>query len=76
MQQRVYRDADIPPQDLAASLVAQYAQTRRMRAKTLGSGESEAVQIGREGRAPAMNLGIVRSPEAEKESSYAGTSDL
>ncbi len=63
MQQRIYRGAEIAPEDLATYLVAQYAETRRMRAQTMGSGNSLAVQIGREGRAPAMTLGIVRSPD-------------
>ncbi len=63
MQQRIYCGADVSPEDLGAHLVAQYAQTRRMRAQIMGAGTSLAVQIGRDGRAPAMTVGIVQSPD-------------
>lgn len=63
MQQRIYRSSDVTPQDLANHLVDQYANSRRMRGQVIGSGDSLAVQVGREGRTPAMTLGIVRSPD-------------
>ncbi len=63
MQQRTYRGGTATPEGLANYLVQQCDTTRRMRAQVLGEGGSLLVQIGREGRAPAVTLGITRPPE-------------
>jgi len=63
MQQRLYQGGTATPADLAAYLVQQFEETRRLRAQTLGQGDSCIVQIGREGRTPALTLGIARRPE-------------
>lgn len=63
MQQRLYQGGTATPADLAAYLVQQFEETRRLRAQTLGKDDSLLVQIGREGRTPALTLGIARRPE-------------
>ncbi len=63
MQQRTYQGGTATPAGLAVFLTQQFAATRRLRAQTLGEGDSVVVQIGREERAPAITLGIMQPPE-------------
>lgn len=64
MQQRTYQGGTAAPAGLADYLVQQFGETRRQRAQILGRGDSLIVQIGREGRTPALTLGIGRRTEA------------
>ena len=63
MQQRVYRGGTGTPAGVADFLVQQFAQTRRQRAQVFGEGGAVLVQIGREGRAPALTVGIAHPPQ-------------
>ena len=67
MQQRTYQGGTATPAGLAGYLVQQFEQTRRQRAQILGEGDSLIVQIGRDGRSPALTLGIARRPETPQE---------
>ena len=67
MQQRIYQGGAATPAAVADYLVQQFAETRRLRAQTLGQGDSLIVQIGREGRSHVLTLGIARRPETPQE---------
>ena len=67
MQQRVYRGGSATPAELAAYLVNQFQETRRLNAQIIGQGDSLIVQIRREERAPSLTVGIGRRPEDANE---------